>query len=796
MVRNYIKIAFRNLWKHKSFSAINIAGLAAGLTACFFILSYVRFELSYDNFHSKADNIVRLRDDVITPTETIPNGISVYPAGPAIVADFPEVESMVRVAQQELIFVNGDKKFRERRVLLADSTFFRIFDFTLVEGHAGSVLAAPGSIVLSEALAVKYFGNASPLGKSILIPVDDKTLPVTVTGVMANMPENSQIKGDAIISLSTLREAYAGSLDNWTNHAPYTYLLLKSGADYQALEAKFPAFLEKRIGKLMDELQMHYTYHLTPLKDIYLGWGAYRYAGVTGSIGNVRIFSVIAIMILLIACFNFVNLATARAADRAREVGVRKVVGAGQQQLVMQYLGESVMLCLFAFGVSVALCLLLAPLFNELAGKQIFSQSFTGNGDFGYLFLGAIGTGLLAGTYPAWVLSSFQPVKVLKGRLIAGKGGVSMRRGLVVAQFAISLSLIIATIVVYKQMRFMQQQDLGFQPDQTIVVNTGTNAQAASYRQAVREISGITSLSASSSVPGSDHASAYSQMENVHGELQKTNLDLFFVDFNFISHFGLNIVAGRPFSTDFKTDSTQAMVINEAAVKMLGFPDAASAIGRKFKQWGREGQVIGVIKDFHYHSLQQVIMPLTMRIEPTDWGLLSVKTKATDLPATIAALEKTWNANIADTPFEYQLLDESFNRQYQQDERFGTLFLYFSVLAIFISCLGLLGLVAYSTLRRAREIGIRKVLGASAASVMLLLSREFFVLICIAAVIAIPVVWYGMHQWLNGYAYRTNLSWWVFALAGTFTLAVALLTVSFHSLKAAFTNPVKSLQSE
>lgn len=796
MVRNYIKIAFRNLWKHKSFSAINIAGLAAGLTACFFILSYVRFELSYDSFHSKADRIYRLRDDVITPTETIPNGISVYPAGPAIAQDFPEVESFVRVAPQELILMHGDKKFRESNLVLADSTFFNIFDFNLQEGHAPSVLAAPNSIVLSTETAGKYFGNASPLGKTMQIPLGENVMTVTVTGVMHNLPENAQIKADAIISLSSMREAFQGSLDNWTNHSPYTYLLLKPGADYKALEAKFPAFLEKRIGKMMDDYQMHYTYLLSPLKEVYLSWGPYRYAGITGSMGNVRIFSIIAIMILLIACFNFVNLATARATERAREVGVRKVVGAGQRQLVMQYLGESVLLCLFAFCLSLVLCLLLAPLFNDLAGKTIFGQAFAGNIDFIYLFAGAMGTGLLAGTYPAWVLSSFKPIKVLKGKVVAGKNGVTMRRGLVVTQFAISLSLIIATIVVYKQMRFMQQQDLGFQPDQTLVFDTGTTGPVASFQNSVQEIPGVQSITRSSSVPGKDHSSAYSQLENVHGELQQTNVDLYFVDFNFISQYGLQLVAGRAFSTSFPTDSTQAMVMNEAAVKMLGYPTAEAAIGRKFKQWGREGRIIGVIKDFHYHSLQQVIQPLTMRIEPDSWGLMSVKVKAADLAPSVAAIEKAWNGHITAVPFAYQVLDENFNRQYQQDERFGTLFLYFSILAIFISCLGLLGLVAYSTLRRAREIGIRKVLGASASSVMLLLSREFFVLICIAALIAIPLVWYGMQQWLNGYAYRTSISWWVFALAGIFTLAVALVTVSFHSLKAAFTNPVKSLQSE
>lgn len=796
MVSNYFKIAFRNLWKHKTFSAINIAGLAAGLTACFFILSYVYFERSYDNFHGKADRIVRLSDDVITPTETLSNGISVFPAGPAIAQEFPEVEAFARVAVNELILTNGDKKFLEPDCLLADSAFFSMFDFRLLKGNATSVLTQPYSVVLSERTARKLFGKVDPVGKGVLIPLEDTSVMVTVTGVMDAFPENSQLKADAVVSMSTMSALYAENMANWTNHSPYTYLLLKPGTDYKTLEAKFPAFLERRIGEMMDKYQMHYTYRLIPLKDVYLNWGYRAYAGITGSKSNVRIFTVVAIMILLIACFNFVNLSTARAAERAREVGVRKVVGAGQHQLVMQYLGESVLLCLFAFVLSVTLCLLLSPLFNQLAGKTIFQQSLLGNTALLYLFLGAIATGVLAGTYPAWVLSSFRPVKVLKGRVTAGKSGVSMRKGLVVAQFTISLALIIATIVVYKQMRFMQQQDLGFQPDQTIVVTTGAIPGAESFRHAVQELPGVLSASRSSSAPGRDHTSAYSEMENAQGDFQKSNIDLYFVDFSFIPQYQLKLVAGRAFSTAFPTDSTQAMVLNEAAVKMLGYASPEAAIGRRFKQWGREGKVIGVLKDFHYHSLQQQIQPLTMRIEPGSWPLLSVKVKAAKFPETLAAIESTWNRQVAGRPFDYRLLDEGFNRQYQQDERFGTLFLYFSVLAIFISCLGLLGLVAYSTVRRAKEIGIRKVLGASAASVMLLLSREFVVLIGIAAVIAIPLVWYGMQQWLNGYAYRTSLSWWVFALAGAFTLVVALVTVSFHSLKAAFTNPVKSLQAE
>lgn len=796
MIRNYLKIAFRNLWKHKIFSVINITGLAVGLTACFFILSFVHFELSYDNFHTKADRIYRLADDTKTPTETLRNAITAYPIAPAMKNDFPEVTAFVRTSVCELILAKGEKEFKEEHCLAVDSAFFSVFDFKLLKGDPHTALTAPGNIVLTLKTAEKYFGKQDPVGQTLLLPFGDTTLLATVTGVMEELPENSQLKADVLLSMISFAQSDDGSMDNWTNHQPYTYLLLAPGADPGALEAKLPAFLQKHIGKMMDKYQMYYTLTLHPLKEVYLSFGDRAYAGITGSIGNVRIFTFIAVMILLIACFNFINLSTARAAERAREVGIRKVVGAKQKQLVLQYIGESVLLCLLAFILTVVLVSLLLPLFNQLAGKTVSHNLLQNGSALLLLLLGAVGTGVLAGTYPAWVLSSFRPVKVLKGRFVSGKNGISMRRGLVVAQFAISLSLIIATIVVYKQMNYMRNRDLGFQQNQMLVVRTFVPQVNAALKNTVQGLPGVQSVTFSSSAPGMDHTSAYSELENVHGDMQKSNVDLYFVDFNFIAQYKIKMAAGRPFSLDHKTDSTQAMVLNEAAVKTLGYSTPEAALGRRFKQWGREGKIIGVMKDFHYHSLQQKIQPLSMRIEPGAWELMSVNVRTTGLPATIAAIEKAWNTFAPGMPFNYQFLDDNFNRQYNSDERFGRLFFYFSILAIFISCLGLLGLVAYSTLQRSKEIGIRKVLGASAVSVMLLLSKDFVRLIAIAAVIAIPLVWYGMHQWLNGYAYRTNITWWIFAAAGLITLFIAVFTVSFHALKAALANPVKSLQAE
>lgn len=796
MIRNYFKIALRNLWKHKIFSAINIIGLAVGMTACFFILSYVHFELSYDSFHTKADRIYRLTDDVTTPTETIHGGITPFPAAPAIKNDFPEVVSYVRTTMTELILVKGEKKFKEEHSLIADSTFFDIFDFKLLKGNAHTVLHAPGSIVLTQKIAEKYFGDEEALGQSLQLPIEDTTFTATVTGIMEEFPENSQIKADVVLSLATVAKRNYRNMDNWTNHSPFSYLLLAPGADAKALEAKLPAFLKARIGDIMDKNQMYYTYQLHPLKDVYLQFHDRLYAGETGSINNVRIFTLIAIMILLIACFNFINLSTARAAERGREVGIRKVVGAKQKQLVFQYIGESVLLCVFAFLFTVILCTLLMPLFNQLAGKTV-SHSLISNGTaLLLLLLGAVCTGVLAGTYPAWVLSSFRPVKVLKGRFATGENGISLRKGLVVTQFAISLALIIATIIVYKQMNYMRTRDLGFQQNQMLVIKNYLPQATPAFKKAVAELPGVQAVSRSSSVPGMGHTSAYSQLENVHGDMQKSNIDLYFVDFDFIPQYKLKMAAGRPFSVEYSTDSGQAMILNETAVKVLGYSSPAAAIGKRFDQWGRQGNIIGVVKDFHYHSLQQKIQPLAMRIETYAWELLSVDVRAAELPVTIAAIERAWNTYLPDKPFSYSFLDDNFNHQYNSDERFGKLFFYFAILAIFISCLGLLGLIAYSTLQRSKEIGIRKVLGASVASVMLLLSKDFLWLIGIAAIIAMPLVWYGMHQWLNGYAYHTNINWWVFATAALITLAIALFTVSFHSLKAAFANPVKALKAE
>jgi putative ABC transport system permease protein len=794
MFKNYLKIAFRNLWKHKVFSLINILGLTVGLTAGFLIFLYVSFELSYDNFHSKADRTYRVVADIKTPTEVIKAGGPSWAVPHHVKLEFAEVEQSVRIAGDDnLLIRKGDVKHMEKNVMWADSAFFKVFDFKLIKGDPEKALSDPFSIVFTESAAKKYFGKEDPIGQTVLITGDGS--PAKVTGVMKDIPENSQIKGDIVLSMSTITREWNKNLDNqFGNYGAQAYLLLKPGTDPKAFEKKLPGFLERRNGKEMKESQMYATLYLEPLRDVYLY--TTRNGSSTGNINNVYIFSIIAVFIIAIACINFVNLTTARSSERAREVGIRKVVGALRGQLTGQFIGESLMLCMIAFLLSIGLISILIPLFNTVAGKTV-SEGLFSNTTYVFMLLGAaLAIGLLAGFYPALILSSFRPVTVLKGRFATGTRGILLRKGLVVTQFTISIALIIGTIVVYNQMRYMRNRELGFSKDQMIVIDTNGDRGKDAFKEELRGVPKVKSVSLSGSVPGSGNPGAYSQIENTKGDMQIANLDLYFVDFDYIPHYKMKILAGRPFSRDFMTDTTQAMVLNESAIKMFGYSKPEDAVGKKFDQWGRKGKIIGVIKDFHFRGLQTPIKPLSMRIEPGGSSLISVNVTGDDMPSTLKAIEDKWKLTIPNKPFNYYFLDEHFDEQYKAEERFGKLFFNFAVLAIFISCLGLLGLASYSTMQRTKEIGIRKVMGASVSNILNLLSKDFLLLVIISFFVAAPVAWYFMHEWLKDFAYRTDIGWWVFAAAGVLAILIALGTISFMAIKAAVANPVKSLRTE
>jgi putative ABC transport system permease protein len=798
MLKNYFKIAFRHLRRHGSYAVLNILGLTIGLTAAFLIFLYVRFERSYDDFHRKAGRIYLLTCDEKTPNGVIHQGLTSSPMSIAAKKAFPEIEAVVREDLQPVLVRRGAAVFQETNSAYADSGFFQVFDFPLLRGDARTALKAPLSVVLSASTAKKYFGDSDPLGQTLLIR--DEGMAAKVTGVMKDMPENTELKADVLISKSTAKLFNPDEDKHWPDFGLYAYVLLKQNADAHALERKFPAFVEQQDGSEEKQMQMWFTLFLKPLRDVYL------YAGdvgedaggpASGNPTNVKIFSIIGVFVLLIAGINFVNLTTARSTERAREVGIRKVAGAGRGQLTGQFLGESVLQASIAFVLAVVSCALLIPSFNALAGKPVSAGLFQHPADL-LVFLGiAVGIGLLAGTYPALVLSGFRPVVVLKGRFATGSKGLLLRRSLVVFQFVISIAFIAATFVIRTQLSYLRNHPLGFENKQMLVLATYGDEHKLALKTEIGRLPGVLSTGLSSSTPGNGSLIyALSHLENKKGEFQTENLNLYLVDFDYMRQYKLSLVAGRNFSTAFATDSTQAMIINESAVKDLGYAHPQDAIGRRFNSYGRQGRIIGVMKDFNYYSLHYSISPLGMLISPQDAQLLSVHVNTTDLPATIAEISAAWKKLIPMRPFSYYFEDEIFNRQYQDEDRFGRLFLDFSVLAILISCLGLLGLASYSTLQRTREIGIRKVLGASVAGIVRLLSGEFLLLVGLALVIAVPLCWFFMNRWLADYYYHIAFPWWLLGSAGALAILVSLLTIGFQTIKAAMANPVSSLRSE
>jgi putative ABC transport system permease protein len=801
MFKNYFIIAFRNLWRHRVFSGINLLGLAVGMSSFLLIFAYVAFERSYDDFNPKADRIYRVICDTKTETETIHTGTTSGPTGPVIKANFPEVEQEARICFMSFLTQNGTKKFQESNIVAADSSLFSIFSFPLLKGDPTTALRDPFSVVLSEAGAQKYFGSADPIGQALVL---DGKYTLKVTGLMRNIPENSHFHGDILISMSTFSGRLYGDWDqNWGNFNWFTFFLLKPGADPARLEARLPAFVKEKAADVEKTTGMSYTLHLQPLKSIHLGptLDNYGQGEPTGSKVNTYIFSIVGAFILLIACINFVNLSTARASERAREVGIRKAIGAMRGQLTLQFLGESILLCLIAFCLAIGLCNILHPIFTGLLGKDIPLQAFGSGGYVGLLFVIAIGIGALAGIYPALVMSGFNPIAVLKGRFVSTKTGLTMRQMLVVFQFTISTALIIGTIVVYDQLKYMQDQDLGFNKSREVSIDYhGDSAVQVNTEHIRRELAAIPDVNGvcfSSNVPGTSPNNWYLRIANPKGVMQGANLNFYTIDFDYFSHFGIRLAAGRGFSRTFTTDSTKAMILNEAAARSLGYSHPATAVGKKFDMWGTDGTIIGIAKDFHYRSLQEAIQPLAFRvINPRMYGVISVKIAGSHIPQTIAALGERWKQLAPERPFQYSFLDDDFAKLYSSEDRFQRVFLYFGLLAIFISCLGLLGLAAYSTIQRTKEIGIRKVLGASVTTIVSLLSKEFLRLVSIALVIASPIAWYAMHSWLQEFAYRTTIAWWVFPLAAGAAILITFLTVGFHSIKAAVADPVDSLRTE
>jgi putative ABC transport system permease protein len=822
MIRNYITIAYRNLVRNKVYSLINIFGLAIGMAACFFIFQYVHFESGYDSFNKKLDRLYRIPISYSGSFSNVPITASNHPAvGPAMKKDFPGVQDFVRVVNISL-FTNAStlsyqsaneapKIFNEGNIFIVDGSFFNLFSYPLISGDPQKCLSEANTIVISQTLAKKYFGSNDPLSKTLTL---NSELPLKVTGVLRDVPENSHLKFDALISFNTLGKEFGYT--EWKFPEFYNYILLAPGADPKKLEAKFPAFVEKYLGEIMKEFKFSCAFHLQPVSDIHLRSNYHKEAEANGSEKEVSLLSVIGVFILVIACINYVNLSTAKSMERAKEVGLRKVVGAPRRQLIVQFLFESLLINILALLIAAVLILACLPFIHQIIGKDITSGFFTtGLGsrfNFWAIVAGIFLAGsLLVGAYPALVLSSFKPVKVLKGLIIKSTSGISLRRVLVSFQFVLSIILIAATIIIYRQLGFMRNGDLGYQKEQLLIIKAPVYKDStffdkfSYFKTQLRKNPAVLNVSSSSDIPGNSILSRNSVRKA--GQEQSLKFTSYFleIDENFISTYKIKMVSGTNFQT---TDSSGLLphnntkvLINEVAAEELGFKSSEEAVAQDIiVRLGTEDiycKVAGVIKNFHQRSLKEKYDPILCYYPSRAyWKYVSVKLNTSDLTNSISKIEKEYKSSFTGNPFEYFFLDDYFNRQYQSDQRLSSVFGLFALLAIIIACLGLLGLSSFIIKVRIKEIGIRKVLGASVSSILVLFSKDFIRLVIIASVIAVPVIYFAAQKWLTNYAFHINLSWFIFVVPPFLLLIISLITTSFQSLRAALSNPVKSIRSE
>ncbi|GAB3542289.1 ABC transporter permease [Spirosoma fluminis] len=811
MLRNYIKIAWRNLRKQRGFTFINIFGLAVGLACCLLITLYVVDELSYDRFHAKADRIYRINTDVKFGGNDMRMAVSPDPIGHTLKQDYPQVEQFVRLHDRGVWLVKqagAATNLRENHITFADSTLFDVFTLPLVSGDSRRALASPNTVVISESAAKRHFGTQDPIGKTLIF---DNQQAYKVTGVMRDMPTNAHFHSDFFLTM--LNDNYPWG--QWLSNNHYTYIVLKEGVDYKQFEKNLDAVIEKyvgpqalrAVGSTMEQFRKAgnaYRFWLLPITDIHLHSKQQIEYLPASDIQYVYIFSAVALFILLIACINFMNLATARSANRAKEVGVRKVLGSERQQLIGQFMSESVLMTVLAMALALVIVAVAIPLFNTIAARELTIQSLLSPYLLPVLVLLPIVVGLLAGSYPAFFLSSFRPISVLKGGTASGNLNVrsfSLRSGLVVFQFMMSVILIVGTIIVYRQIKYIQTANLGFKREQVLTINDvyALGTQAETFKQEVLRLPGVISGSVSGYLPTPSSRSDNSFFPE--GKVDQRNavqMQIWGVDHDYVKTLGMQIAQGRDFSRGFGSDSA-GVLLNETAAKQFGGKDI---LGKRIVTFDdptlktfKTYTVIGVVKNFNYESLRRNIGALCMILTPNS-GAASFRLSSTDLPAVVRQIEARWKQLAPGQPFNYAFMEEAFDTMYRAEQRVGSIALTFAGLAILIACLGLFGLAAFMAEQRTKEIGVRKVLGASVFSIVGLLSKDFLKLVVIAILVASPIAWYAMSQWLKDFAYRIDIEWWVFGLAGIVAVGIALLTVSFQSIKAALMDPVKSLKTE
>jgi len=811
MIRNYIKIAWRNLAQNPGYAAINIFGLALGLAVSLLSILYVADELSFDRFHAHAARIYRINSDITFSQKEMKGAASPTPMGETLKHDFSEVEAFTRLGKSDSRLVkNGQTNIRESHILYADSTVFDVFTLRVIEGNPAKALTDPQSVVITKRMARKYFGKTSALNKTLVFDNDE---PRKVTAVMEDMPVQSHFQADFLLPLYATKDAKAAK---WSNHIFNTYVLLKAGTNPSAVESKFekivqlyldPA-LRKYFNTTLAETRKagnNYSYSLMPLTDIHLHSDREGELSANNSIEYIYLFLIIALFILLIAIFNFINLSTARSAKRAREVGIRKVMGSDRSVLVFQFLSEAMLTTFLALLSGIGLVQVLLPYFNKLAGKNLILSQTSDPLSILFLFIGTVFVGLVSGLYPAFYLSSFQPVRALKGKLWSQPKGLNLRSYLVVGQFSLSILLVICTFLVKQQLHYIQTRKIGFTKEEVLIVKTAqsTRQDVLTFKHETLQNAAVKTGAVSGFLPVPSRR--WNDMwypENQTDEKYSVNMQEWMVDADYIPTLDMKVVSGRNFVDGNISDSASA-IINESAAKRLGY---RNPVGKVIHKTGDEQlTIIGVVKDFHYESLRSTIEPLVMAVSSATMGSsvekafsesVSFRLNTTNLATSIASIEKIWKQTARGLPFEYSFLSEDFDAMYKTEQRIEQLFSVFAAVAILIASLGLFGLSSFSTEQRTNEIGVRKVLGASVSSIVFLLSKEFLKPVLVAVIIASPVAWYGIGIWLQGFVYKTEIHWWVFAAAGLVALMAALLTVSFQSIKAALMNPVKSLKSE
>ncbi|MFN8348376.1 MAG: ABC transporter permease [Spirosomataceae bacterium] len=811
MIRNYLKIIGRSLLKNKGYSFINIFGLAIGLSSFAFISLWIADEWSYDRFNEKSERIFRVSGKVLSDNESFEHACSAVPMGPTLKADYPEVENFVRFDPNGCVIKKGNLMFDEDGVLATEPAFFDVFSYKLTAGNPQTALKEPYTVVLTESMAKKYFANENPIGQSLHIMVydpDGKGMDYRVTGIMPDPPKNAHFTFNFLVSFESLiasDKATYLSEAAWDNNSFYTYILLKEGMNYRNFEKKLPQFYQKHLMPLVRAFggtKPMAEFSLMPLTDIHLKSNVRYELSPTGSRNNLSVFGTVGLFILLIAGINYVNLATARSVKRAKEVGIKKVVGATKNQLINQYLAEAVLLSLISLALAIVMCQGLQPVFYQITDKNI--SLFDAPGLLAFLLISSIGLGVLSGIYPAFFISSYQPVAVLKGVFASSSKGIWLRKSLVVLQFTITVILMIGIVVIHSQMTFIKNKNLGY--DKEALLNLKVNGEIEviqkfeSFKHQLLENPSIKNITTSNSIlVGSMGNNGMTTMDKT-GKPIRSNIYRLKVDYDFIRTLGMKVAAGRNFSLNFPndipTDSTQNYILNEAAVKAFGWGKPEDALGKPFTMSDRNGKVIGIVSDFHFTSLQHKVEPLAMVLRDGNFSRIILKIDRTKTPETIAFIEKEWKRFFPNAYCQYDFVDKKLGEQYMAEARFSKIFFYFSVISVLIACLGLYGLTSFATEQRTKEIGIRKVLGANLSGITVLLTADFLKSVLIAVIIAGPIAYYGMDKWLQDFAYRITIEWWVFLLAGALALFIAFLTVGYQSVKAALMNPVKSLKTE